>query len=230
MKRPDWTAANRRILVVGPSGSGKSSWLEVFLRGAADRVCAFDQKGEMARRYGLPAWSNPALASKALAGSNAFNPHSFFPGRIEEAFDKWCWWVWLSAQVCPGRTLVVVDELQDFVRPGPRGVPTALLRILQSGRGYQVDTVCLAQASNEVAARLRGQFNEIVAFGTAEPRALEMLRSFGLEPERLARLPRLHFIHRDRETGGERLAALRFVAGRASIITPEPEPAAAAAR
>jgi GTPase SAR1 family protein len=228
MKKPDWTAHNRRILVVGPSGSGKSSWLEVFLRGAADRVCAFDQKGEMARRYKLPSWSDPALASRALAASSAFNPHLHFAGRVEEAFEKWTWWVWLSAQVCPGRTLVVVDELQDFVRPGPRGVPPALLRILQSGRGYQVDTVCLAQASNEVAARLRGQFNEIVAFGTAEPRALEMLRTFGLVPERLTHLPRLHFIHRDRETGGERLAALRFVAGRAEIILPDSEPAAAA--
>lgn len=225
-KRADWSLFNRRILVVGPSGSGKSSWLEVFLSGTAPsvRVCAFDQKGEMARRYRLPAWSDPRVASRALAFSAAFNPHPAFPGETDQAFRLWTWWVWMSAQVMPGRCLVVVDELQDFVRPGVNGVPAGLRRLLTSGRGYGVDVVCLAQASNEVAARLRGQFNEVVAFATTEPRALDMLRAFGLDPDRVRALPRLHFIHRSRDTGGERVGRITFGADQRAQVEPVAAP------
>lgn len=229
-KTPDWTLSNRRVLVVGPSGSGKSSWLEVLLRGAVDRIAAWDPKGEMQPRYGLPTWSDPepSRVAAAMTWSSAFNPHPHFPGQLEKAFTLWTSWVWASVQALPGRALVVIDELQDVITTNANGVPPGLMRLLQSGRGFGADIVCLSQASNEVAARLRNQFNEVVTFATTEKRALDFLNAFGLNPREVADLPARHFIHRSRDTGAQKLGRITFDrGGRARIEAVTAAPAAA---
>lgn len=182
----------------------------------------------MSRRYGLPSWSDPATAARALTWSQCFNPHLAFPGRIESAFDWWTSAVWQAVQRLPGDQVVIVDELQDWVRPGR--IPPGLSRLIQSGRAWRCHVVCLAQSCNEVTARLRGQFTEAVAFRCLDQRALMWLTYYGYDPRAVQALPPLHFIHRNLSNGAEQCGRIEFSAGRA-VIRPAAlaqEPAAAA--
>lgn len=217
--KADWTARTRRILVVGPSQSGKSSWAEVCLRGWPGRVWAFDHKGEFAARCKLPVVSHLSDLEQGLLGRCAFNPHVDFEGQTGRAFNLFSAVAWEASKRLEGEKLFVVDELQAFIGPSRYELPQALANLLESGRGYRASVLCIAQGGNLVNARLRQQFTECVAFRQSEVRAVSMLETLGFQRERLSVLSRLQFIHRNIETGGEVLGQLGFLRGRAVVFS-----------
>lgn len=219
MIAPDWTAKTRRVLVVGPSSSGKSSWAEVFLRGWRGMAWAFDHKTEFAKRCKLRQVSHLSELETALPGGRiAFNPHVDFEGRTADAFNLFAAVCSSAAKRLEGEKLFVVDELQDWIGAGRYELPASVARILESGRGYHLSTLALSQAGNLVNARLRQQFSEVVAFGQRDTRAFMFLADCGFNVEAVKSLGKLAFIHRNLDTGAESFGRLAFQHGQALIV------------
>lgn len=219
MKQPDWTRRTRRIFVCGPSGSGKSSWLQIFLAGWPHRVLAFDHKGEFAQRYRFPRCDRAAALPTAFArGRVAYNPHVEFEGRNADGFALAAGVAYHTARRVPGDSLFACDELQDWLGTGRGELPPALGKVLESGRGWGLHSVCLAQASNLVNCRLRQQFNELVIFQQREKRALDFLEGAGVDIETVRSLDRLCFVHANLESGQSRRGRIAFSAGKPAII------------
>lgn len=220
VKQPDWSARNRRIVVLGPSGSGKSSWLQCFLAGWRGRVLAFDHKGEFGARYRFPVCSHAAQLPECLAaGRVAFNPQKEFEGCMAKGFEFCAAMAFSLAKRLPGETLFACDELQDWIGTGRKEMPAALGKVLESGRCYGLSSVALAQASNLVNCRLRQQFTEVVVFRQTEARALKFLDGAGLDTEAIGRLDKLHFTHVNLESGQSKSGRIAFQSGRPVIVS-----------
>lgn len=213
---PDYANEGRRVLVTGPSGSGKTSWVLNHVAAFKGRILAFDHKGEFASRLGWRAvGTGPEIGQELAAGRPvAFNPHARFPGRLDDAFGLFCGLAFAVGLEYRGEKLVIIDELQNWLGTARGQLPEGLARILETGRCYHLDSVCIAQAGNLVNCRLRGQFTEAVAFQTTERNALDVLSTFGLDPEAVSGLGRLEYLKRRLREGRTFRGRLSFPASR----------------
>lgn len=220
--KPDWAFANERLLIVGPSGCGKTTLALSFLAGHLARRCqlfAFDQKGELGPRLNLPAHhSLEAVAVAAACGKPVvFNPHSVYPGNTAAGFHFLAASAWRVAQVSEPEIVLLVDELQDFTGPNRGDIPPPLASCVESGRGWKVHTVAIAQSANLVNARLRQQFNRVAVFRQSETTATDPLRAWGFDPEAVATLAPGAFIIRNRDTGETRPGDITWRANRPAV-------------
>lgn len=207
--KPDWSFANERLLICGPSGCGKTTLALSFLATHLARRCqlfAFDQKGELATRLGVPAChTQQAVAMSSCTGQPVvFNPHSVFAGNTAAGFHFLAGAAWNVARVSPSEVVLLVDELQDFTGPNRGDIPPPLASCVESGRGWKIHTLAIAQSANLVNARLRQQFNRVAVFRQSETTAVDPLRSWGFDPEAVAALAPGAFILRNRDTGETR--------------------------
>lgn len=220
--KPDWTFSNERTLVVGPSGCGKTtlalSLLAEHLARRA-RVFAFDQKGELSKRIGVPsAPYGVGIRHRFKCGDAViYNPHNDYPGAVAAAFLFFAAVAWNVAHAIPDEVVFVVDEVQDFTGPSRSEIPAPLASIVESGRGWKLHTIAIAQGANLVNARLRQQFNRVAAFRQSESTAVGPLTAWGFDPDAVAALPPGRFILRDRDTGIDRQGAITWKAGRAAV-------------
>lgn len=207
--KPDWTSTNERWLICGPSGCGKTTLaLSLVARFLARRslLFAFDQKGELAKRLSnKPVETAGQIRESILAGGPVvFNPHYAYAGHTAASFHLFAAIAWRVAQIFQGEVVFLVDELQDFTGPSRSEIPAPLASIVESGRGWKIHTLAIAQSANLVNARLRQQFNRVAVFRQSESTAVDPLRAWGFDPEAVAALAPGKFIIRNRDTGETR--------------------------
>ena len=207
----------------GPSGCGKTTLALSLCEGLRQRtgalVMAFDQKGELAKRLGIKAaHTGKDLVERVSAGSDvAFNPHAKFPGNVAAGFCFFSAFAWHVSTIWKEETIFLVDEVQDFVGATRTEVPRPLASIVESGRGYKVHSIAIAQAANLVNSRLRQQFNRVAVFRQTDGTATAPLIAWGFDPGRVASLPRLSALVLNRENGEVQTARITWRAGRASV-------------
>jgi len=203
---PDWSFRNKRVLVVGPSASGKTTWaLEAIAGFRGPRFC-FDQKGEFAHRLKCTGARCPWECLRALKAGRpvCFNPHLKFPGKTEEGFGWFSDWAFRMAKELPGEKLFVVDEVHHFTGTGTGQLPQGLRMILETGRCYRLHSIAISHGANLVNNRLRNQFSHVVAFASREENALRFLEGVGLAAEQITGLAPLHFVERDIDASATR--------------------------
>lgn len=199
-----------KVLITGRSGSGKSVFWTKYLLGSDARwKFVFDHDGQLSHRLGArPARTLDDLSAYAARGFCLFEPSLIFPGRLPEAFEFFCRFVFEAGQGVRGRKLFACDELQKFCPS--RQLPEAFAAILQTGRVYEIDAAFISVAPNRIHPDIRNQASEVVAFNSVGTGAVELLENeWGFCGADLRALGKFEFIAR-RDTGGE-------VRGRVSV-------------
>jgi hypothetical protein len=199
-------------ICAGVSGSGKTTFaLRYLVNAELTTRFLFDpdpgefnpKVGEFADRLGIePAQDLYGLALGLCRGWVAFDPHTLFAGRLQEAFDFFCEWAWEKSADLPGQKLLVVDEAWAYQTP--QGIPAELQTIVQSGRKRGLHVMLLTQEPNRFNSTILNGASEFVAFRLQSPPALDLVRKYyGFDPQEVAALQPLEFIGRNLDSGGE---------------------------
>ncbi len=188
--------------VFGGSGTGKTTYaLKFVARAPARCVFLFDAEGEFAERMKIPpARTTWELDAAIRTGWVCFDPHTMFPGRLEEGLDYLARLALAASARLPGRKFFVVDELGRYVTGCV--VPQPLKVLVQTGRRYGLDGIFIGQQPNELHNTIRCQLTEVVCFQLMDDRALDFPKAFGFDPEAIRSLAPYHYICRNNR-GGE---------------------------
>lgn len=165
-------------------GQGKTTFVMKFIaHSAATCVFLFDPDGEFAKEMKLATCSTPEELEAAVAtGFVCFNPHTMFPGRMEEALDIFARFCLVVCAKLPGRKFFVVDELRWYVTGSK--IPKWLMTLVQSGRRKGgIDGVFIGQAPNQLHNSIRAQLTEVVCFQITDATALEFAVKFGFNEQ-----------------------------------------------
>jgi hypothetical protein len=200
---PDYTLPPASTLIVGMTGSGKTTFALRYLLNAP---CAcrfvFDDLGRAAVRLGMvPAYTandcETALASRWVV----FNPHRMFPGDTAQAFRWFCSWVYDCARRGTGKKLLLVDELWQWTTP--QVIPRELALVAQTGREENLELVTATQLPHKVNASITGQATELVCFRLQEHLALKRVEELGADWNTVASLPLGQWVSLNRMSGGK---------------------------
>lgn len=196
-------------LLVGSSGTGKTSlWVQLAAERPA-RLLVYDHKLDYGRRTGAPWCETPEAIDDALARGPrypvVFNPLPRFGHDLTAGFDWFTKLVWRivthesapGKATFPGRKVFLCDELQMF--GGERRLPQWVPALWEGGRSYELDTICIAQAANLIDRRIRNQVTHAAAFRTSDENAVRFLDKVGFPKGCSANLKRFHYLWRDRE-------------------------------
>jgi len=199
---------NRHGLVIaGRSGSGKTSYLARYLRGAPAQVrFVFDPDGPLTMRLGAHssaiAWDPVGMVDRLGSGWVIFNPSRMFPGDNRAGFDFFARWAWNVSGKMRGRKIFASDEIQKYVPPtGAPGEGCAL--VWDTGRQHGLDSAVIAQGGNRVHELIRAQTTELVTFQLVSRRGLEWPGDLGLDLKELQALGKGEFIAFDLEGGAK---------------------------
>jgi hypothetical protein len=198
----DYTLPPANTLIVGMTGSGKSTFALTYLRHApATCVFIFDDMGRAATRLGIRPCGTARECEEALASRwVVFNPNRMFPGDTAAAFRWFCQWTYDAACRGPGKKFLHVDEVWQWQTP--QGIPRELALVAQAGREENLELVICTQLPHRINASLTGQATEIVCFRLDEPLALAKVRELGCAPAIVQQLPLGAFVARNRLSGG----------------------------
>lgn len=194
-------------LLVGSSGTGKTSlWVQLAAERPA-RLLVYDHKLDFGRRTGWPWCETPDDIDDALARPRqpvVFNPLPRFGHDLTAGFDWFTKLVWRVAThetngkaTFPGRKVFMADELQMFA--GERRLPPHVSALWEGGRSYELDTLCVAQSANLIDRRIRNQITHAAAFRSTDINAVRFLDEIGFPQGEAATLPRFTYLWRDRE-------------------------------
>lgn len=184
-----------RYVIVGQSGSGKTTWAARYLANTAAR-CRFiwDPEGEWAARFGLsPCRSGADMDSAAPFGWVCYDPSHEFEDE-EKALDCFAEWCMEAGARIGGRKIFVVDELHEYVTG--HKLPANLKSLITRGRRRGIDSMLLATSPNTVHNIIRSNTTERVAFHCDDPTSAEVLSSWGFDPAEVAALPKFKWIAR----------------------------------
>lgn len=201
-------------ICAGVSGMGKSTFGLRYLVNADLAVrFLFDpdpgefnpQVGEFADRLQLePARDLYELSLALCRGWVAFDPHTLFSGRLEEAFNFFCEWAWETSLRIPGEKVLVVDEIWAYQTP--QGIPSELKTIVQSGRKRGLRLMVNIQEPNRLNGTILNGASEFVCFRLQSPAALDLVkRYYGFDPKEVGNLQPLQFVARHLDGGGGEL-------------------------
>jgi DNA helicase HerA-like ATPase len=191
----DYRLPPRLTLIVGMTGSGKSTFAYSYLQKAEDAVCRFlfDDFGRAATRLNMTPCYTARQAEDALQTRWVItNPHRMFPGQVKIAFDWWCQWVYDASLRGPGRKLALVDEAWQFQTN--QQIPYGLAKIAQAGREENIELVLCSQLPHRFNASLIGQATELVCFHLKERLALDCVSNLGADPDIVRNLPLGKFV------------------------------------
>ena len=199
----DFTLPPANTLVVGMTGSGKSTFALHYLK-AANVACRFifDDLGRAATRLGVTPAVTAAQCEAALSSRwCVFNPHRMFPGDTRSAFRWFCHWCYHVSGRGPGKKLLLVDEVWQW--QDNFGIPRELSLVVQTGREENLELVSCTQLPHKVNASVTGQCTELVCFRVQEPLALRRVAELGADPAVVEKLPPGQFIAYNRMSGGK---------------------------
>lgn len=194
---PQWDHKRNHVGIFGGSGTGKTTYtLRYITTAESECVFIFDAEGEFAERLAL----NPALTPAGIdlaipTGWVCFDPHTMFPGDLENALEFFCKVVLEFSKEHGGRKFFVVDELGQYISGSK--IPKPLKTIVQTGRRYGIDCVFMGQQPNELHNTVRTQLSEVVCFRLCDDNALEFPIKRGFKENELRNLPDHHWICRD---------------------------------
>lgn len=140
--KPNTQSRNKHHLVIGTSGSGKTSWVKSWaLKGP--RVIAWDPDCD----YDLPrVHSAAALARVLIAAKGGQVKVALSVDPTPARFEEFCRVVW--AYICSSRPCVVIaEEIADVTPPGKAGVYWGML--CRRGRKYGAQLVAVTQRPAE---------------------------------------------------------------------------------
>ncbi len=158
--------------------------------------------GEYADRLGLePAHDLHTLNLSLCRGWVAFDPHTLFPGRMQEAFQFFCEWAWECSAKIPGNKVIVIDEAWNYC--SPQTIPRELQTICQSGRKRGLHCWLNTQEPHRLNGTILGGVSEMICFRLQHTRALEVVAEKGFDPSEVASLEPRQFVARNLDSGGE---------------------------
>lgn len=212
-----------KILIVGKSGSGKTTYELRYVKNSPDHVTVFifDHKGEFEEREGIPVcYSIDECAERVKKGEKfiSYNYADEFPGNSEDAFQLFCEWVFEVCKIlrADGKArLFACDEVNRFTGTGDMG--WAFRQLIEDGRLQGLDFIGTSHAANQIHNRLRLQLSEIVALRTLDPRPLAFLEENGFDGEEVKALPTGSYIVKDLDTD-------EFTRGKLFTCTRKKEP------
>lgn len=189
-------------LVCGVSCSGKSTFAIRYLLNVQGVACrfVFDPEGEVASRLKLPAAATAAQLEADLAsGWVIFDPHSMFPGRLADAFQFFCEWVFACACRGPGRKICLVDEVWKYC--SPHAIPDELALCVQTGRKRGLEMVFCTQRPNRLNEAITNEVSELVCFRLQGENAIDLVEMIGVPKNRVADLPMGTFLALNCDSG-----------------------------
>lgn len=192
-----------KILITGTSGSGKTTlWLKLMSLHRARYKFVFDHEGEVSFKLKcLPAMTPEQMHAQTAQGCCLYDPARMFPGRLLEAFDFFCDYVFTLSQRLPGVKLLSFDEGQKL--NDPNSVSQFLSCCLDTGRRCGLDLFLISQAPNLMHNRVRNQLTKVITFRQADLRAVQFLSDVGFSPDLVRALPPGRWLSRDLNTGQE---------------------------
>jgi len=197
-----------KCLITGASGTGKSTYFSRIIfnlaQGAGGYACAFvyDHEGEFAfRTNAAPCLSADDLTQAVESAQRLilFDPSDMFPGDVEAGFRFFAEWSFEISRLSPNRRIFCCDELQKLCTV--YDLPWEFSLVIQTGRRFGLDLVCVAQQFNEIHNKLRNQITELVTFRHEEALVLDALAQKGLDPALIASLPAGIFIRKNLRDG-----------------------------
>lgn len=197
-----------KILVVGKSGSGKTTYLIRFVEHAPDygTVFLFDHKGEFEERMGIVPCRSIDECEERLKKGEKYISYFYaddYPGDSASAFQFYCDWTYAITRArveagFGGASLFACDEVNRFT--GTSDLGFAFGQLIEDGRLWGLDFAGTSHAANQIHNRLRMQLSEIVAMRTIDKRPLGFLEECGFDTTRVQELPIGAFITRDLNT------------------------------
>ena len=190
------------------TGSGKTTFAVRYLLNvpAACRFC-FDDLGRIATRLKIrPAYTARELELALADRWVVFNPHKMFPGDVAAAFRFFCEWVYEVSKRGPGKKILLVDELWQWVTP--YFIPREFATAVQTGREENVELLTCSQLPHKIHSSVTGQSTELVCFRLQEPKALQCVRDLGGNPAEVSELALGHFIAWNRLSGVKLLGSV----------------------
>jgi hypothetical protein len=212
-------SSRRNVTVVcGISGYGKST---LGLRWLANAPLTtrflFDPEpgefnpelGEFAERLRLRPTRNAFELFKHFAqGWVIFDPHTLFPGQVEEAFSFFCDWAWEKSLEVPGRKAIVVDEVWQYCTP--QLMPQPLRTIVQSGRKRGLQLVVNTQEPHRLNGTIKAGMSEVICFRLQSEGPLSFAKEFGFDLDEVRALAPLQFVARNMDSGGELRGSIKL--------------------
>lgn len=188
--------------IFGGSGTGKTTYAMKYMASASAKcVFIYDAEGEFSERMKIPpARTTFELDQAILSGWVCYDPHTMFPGNLEDGLEYFARLALAAADRLPGRKLFAVDELGRYMSGFQ--VPQPLKVLIQTGRRSGLDGVWIGQQPNELHNTVRCQLSEVVCFQLTDETALEFQKKFGFDTEAVRNLAPFRFIARNNQ-GGE---------------------------
>lgn len=173
------------VMVVGKSGSGKSTYLDALILGSARPVVLVDPKREHLSPTSRHGARHYVADAAALADPGAVSRGE--PPCVELA-DRAALHAW-NLQDCT----FICDEF-DLCSNNRRS-PVGVLRLLMHGRGRGISVVLAARRPSEISPQFTSQTTSQIAFRTTEPRDVDYLTRRGVPAEMVQGLDVGHFVH-----------------------------------
>lgn len=197
-------------LCAGVSGSGKSTFALRYLLNAPIRWrFVFDPEEEVSERLKVsPARTGIDLDGALHTGWIVFDPHTLFPGRLDEAFRFFCDWTFQLCEKLPGAKVLMVDEVWKYCNP--LTIPQELATANQTGRKRELSLLLNTQQPQLINGSILNEVTEFIAFNMQFDKSLDLARRFGFDAAEIRALPMHEFISRNIRTGGELRGRLAF--------------------
>jgi hypothetical protein len=209
-------------LIAGNSGGGKTTYAERYMIGSHHpRIFIFDHQDEFNERLHLPVVYDFDDIRRVASTERfvCFDYAQKYPGQLNECFDEFCTEIFAIAKdhLEPSGVdcLLVCDEVQKCVTPNL--CPFPLKNVLQTGRRFGVDSLCMTQQPNRIHNEQREQTTELVLFNLMDENSLKFVSQMGKSTEDIQRLKRLQYKWHDLRNGEERFGELKFDSGSAKV-------------
>lgn len=191
-------------LVVGQGSSGKTTFGLRYLA-ASNFGCRFifDDRLQAATRLKIKPCGTAKECEEALATRwVCFNPNVMWPGsKLRDAFRWFCQWSFTTSQRGPGRKVLFVDEMWQWV--DRYTLPEELENAARTGRVHGLELCSVTHNPKDYHENLRALVTEWVCFNMVEPKQLDAVRPYYAGVSKAAQLPRGSFLAYNRESGAE---------------------------